>query len=372
MGLNLTFKTVKGNVFNLEFPPDSKVEEIKHKIEETQGPSLPAADLVVISQGKILADTTSLADNNITENGFLVVMVKSKGKEKKYDNSGPAVEALQMPQAQVPAAASLESELSAAGLVTESQMGGSSELLVGGELDNRIEQIVEMGFPRDQVVAAMRAAFNNSERAIEYLMSGIPEASGIGMAEAPEPASAPAVAHVAPQVQPGSSPPSGPNAQPLDMFASQGAGTAAASPSLGSGPFGALEFLRNSPQFQTLRQIVQTQPNILQPMLQELGRQNPGLLSVINNNQEEFLRLLNEPGASGGITQMAADLASQFATSNDAEPGARIRLTPEDQTAIERLQQLGFDRMQCVEAYFACDRNEEMAANYLFDSINDA
>lgn len=31
-----------------------------------------------------------------------------------------------------------------------------------------------MGFTEDQAKAAMRAAFNNPERAIEYLLNGIP------------------------------------------------------------------------------------------------------------------------------------------------------------------------------------------------------
>ena len=50
-------------------------------------------------------------------------------------------------------------------------------------------------------------------------------------------------------------------------------------------------------------------------------------------------------------------------------PGAvPVHLSEEEQAAIGRLEALGFDRNRCIEAFLLCERDETLAANFLFDS----
>jgi UV excision repair protein RAD23 len=51
-----------------------------------------------------------------------------------------------------------------------------------------------------------------------------------------------------------------------------------------------------------------------------------------------------------------------------ANPPGSIRVTQEEMDAINRLTSLGFPKSKAAEAYFACDKNEELAANFLFES----
>ena len=51
-----------------------------------------------------------------------------------------------------------------------------------------------------------------------------------------------------------------------------------------------------------------------------------------------------------------------------ANPPGSIRVTKEEMDSIDRLTQLGFPKHKAAEAYFACDKNEELAANFLFET----
>lgn len=58
--------------------------------------------------------------------------------------------------------------------------------------------------------------------------------------------------------------------------------------------------LRNTPHFQQLRQLVQSNPSLLQPLLQQLGQSNPELLRMINSDPQGFFQLLMEGGDEEG------------------------------------------------------------------------
>ena len=106
----------------------------------------------------------------------------------------------------------------------------------------------------------------------------------------------------------------------LEGLAGMGAGAAA---SAGPEGLGNLDFLRNNPQFQQLRQIVQTQPRMLEPILQQVGAGNPQLAQLIGQNPDQFLQLLSED----------ADEDAPL------PPGAQaVSVTEEEREAIERVR----------------------------------
>lgn len=49
-------------------------------------------------------------------------------------------------------------------------------------------------------------------------------------------------------------------------------------------------------------------------------------------------------------------------------PPGSISVSPAEMESINNLVQLGFTKERAAEAYFACDKNEEMAANFLFEA----
>ncbi|XP_021927356.1 UV excision repair protein RAD23 homolog B isoform X2 [Zootermopsis nevadensis] len=363
----ITLKNLQQQTFKVEIDPNETVRHLKEKIEAAKGKEYPAENQRLIYAGKILADEIVLSEYNIDEKKFVVIMV-AKPRSTPAPYAGPSdptaapEEAEEEKQQEESTVATESSETtvpstanspSAAQPAATNIVDAESALLMGEDYNKIVQNIMDMGYDRDQVEQALRASFNNPDRAVEYLLTGIP-------------------------AQLFDDPPgSGPESDPIV----QGSPTLQAS---GGGSEDPLAFLRSQPQFQQMRQVIQQNPQLLNAVLQQIGQTNPALLQLISQNQEAFVRMLNEPAApGGGIPSAGGTPASPVATvhgsAGEAGSGAGsifapgvIQITPQDKEAIERLKALGFPEHLVIQAYFACEKNENMAANFLLaQSLDD-
>ena len=294
--------------------------------------------------GKILSDETPLKEYNIEENKFVVVMA-TKPKTSEATKSATPAATITKP-AEQPSSTTKSSEEAKEKSATASSTDTKKETSTSAartsppptsqsapdpgtsssELESIIRNIMEMGYPRDRVESALQASFNNPDRAVEYLMSGtIPSIEDELLNE---------------QLQ---------NLEAAGSPTRQPAG----------GDPNSLEFLRNQPQFQQLCQVVQQNPSLLNTIMQQLRMTNPQLLSLISQNQEEFVRMLNEPVAGGQQQPAAANPASEVGAAGQPTGGqsnphldsliGSANVTTADKEAIERLKALGFPEYLVVQ-----------------------
>lgn len=403
----ITLKTLQQQTFKVEVDADDLVKKLKEKIEQEKGKDVfPANGQKLIYAGKILDDEKKVSEYKIEEKNFVVVMVTKKPpaaaaaikpaetapapapvteasatpttdtsaaaaavtqkptetkKEEKMDETPPA-SATTEAKTEAPVATPTATPTAAPQATAQSEsdvsiQSAESMLVTGSEYEQMVLEIMSMGFERDKVVRALRASFNNPDRAVEYLFSGIPETPQEQETEAPPP-SVQATTGATTRPEETSSTPTQPTqttGMPTTPSAAS-APSAAGIPTTGQPGEDPLAFLRTQPQFQRMRQLIQENPQFLPALLQQIGQSNPPLLQMISQNQERFIQMLNEPlenveQAQGGG---AAPQGSSY-----------IQVTPQEKEAIERLKQLGFPEAMCIQAYFACEKNEDLAANFL-------
>ncbi|KAM9137874.1 UV excision repair protein RAD23 homolog B isoform 1-T1 [Pangshura tecta] len=410
--MQITLKTLQQQTFKIDIDPEETVKALKEKIESEKGKdAFPVAGQKLIYAGKILNDDTALKEYKIDEKNFVVVMVtKPKAAAAPAPSpattqqsnaaaaattttvsstttaaAAPAPAPLPVPapapapapaptpptsaavacepapasatKEEKPAEKPIEATAAVSPTSTDSTSGDTSRsnlfedatsaLVTGQSYENMVTEIMSMGYEREQVIAALRASFNNPDRAVEYLLMGIPgDRETQAAADPPQAAST--------------------GASQSSAVAAAAATTTTTTSSSGGHP---LEFLRNQPQFQQMRQIIQQNPNLLPALLQQIGRENPQLLQFshapqqISQHQEHFIQMLNEPvqesggqgggGGSGGVAEAGSGQMNY------------IQVTPQEKEAIERLKALGFPEGLVIQAYFACEKNENLAANFL-------
>ncbi|KAN0135390.1 hypothetical protein V8E53_006669 [Lactarius tabidus] len=373
--MKITVKTLQQKVFYVEAEPAETISVLKEKIESEQGHAVSSQK--IIYSGKVLADDKTIESCQIKEKDFLVLMVSKPKPAPAASTSTSTVTPVTAPPppdtaAPVPPAPApipdtqppVSSTPSApapsidSAQTTDPAPALGDSFLRGSALQNTISNMMEMGFPRDLVTRALRASYNNPDRAVEYLFNGIPS-------HLDEPESAPAPQRAAPNAPP-SLPVTSPAAAPPVAAPPQ--------PSAPSGPQNLFQLAQQ--QQQHPQQVPQSvggpggrvdprilgalaqNPDALQPLIQQLAATNPQLAALAMQHPEQLLNLLG--GGDEGDDE-----------GEPIPPGATVvHVTAEEQAAIERLEALGFSRADAAEAYFACDKNEELAANLLFSRFD--
>lgn len=74
--MKVVFKTLQGSSFTLDCEPAETVASVKQRASAQQGPAFPAEFIVFVHKGTVLADTATIGEAGISENGFVVCMIK--------------------------------------------------------------------------------------------------------------------------------------------------------------------------------------------------------------------------------------------------------------------------------------------------------
>jgi len=244
------------------------------------------------------------------------------------------------PEAKAPEAASAE----------DANASSSAEaMVVGEELQGTIANLMALGdFSMQQVQAALRAAYNNPDRAAEYLFTGIPP--NLAMMGGPPPQAAAPAAAPAPEAQGGN----------------DEGGNAAEAPMGGGAPGG-----------MDMRQMLTQNPEFLRAVLQNMSQTNPELVQQLAQNPAALMQMMQMMQAMGGRGGGGGGMppgmgGPQGGGHGGPPPGVvTVELTEAERQSVQNLMALapGISQQQALQAFLVCDRQEELAANYLLDQM---
>lgn len=204
---------------------------------------------------------------------------------------------------------------------------------------DQVKTLVEMGFPQEYSEAAIKAAKGNVSLAIEFLYNGIPQ-------------------NIESQNNNNGNNNSGNNVNQGGNSSSQ--------------PTSSLDAVKRIAQI--IKVLCANDPNQLQGIIMELQRTRPELIELIKQHENEFKAIIQSEVTDEDLKAFS-EFNSELGIGGGSGQGQgqgqggreQIKLSKEEYEAIQRLKAYGFSELDCVQAYFAFDKNEEMALNFLFD-----
>lgn len=313
--MKVSVKTLKGNHFDIEVQPTDKVLNVKKQIEQVQGAqTYPSEQQLLIYKGKALKDESTIEENEVTENISLVVMLY----KTKASTVGTSL---------TQEAPRLLSPASGAPLPSPSP---------GTSTPTRTTQTDASTYNQAADTSPVTATATPQAWPNAVPLNMFPE----GLTNLPAGPRSTATAQAATIAQPNNLLHGLPSMQTGSRVSTHGEVL-----------MKVIGFLRNNPQFQALRPMVEANPQLLEPLLQRLSKKIPRVMGIIQDHKADFFRLVSEPVKSA--------------------EGDFINFSPEEREAIERLEAMGYAHALVIQAFLACNKNEELAGKYLGEHGDD-
>ncbi|QEL62694.1 UV excision repair protein Rad23 [Candidozyma auris] len=353
--MQVTFRDLKKQTVQVDVEPSDLVLSAKEKVATAK--DVDPSQLKFVYSGKVLQDDKPLSDFKIKEGDSIIFMVGKKktptpqpvgDKPKESKSEDKPATASGASGASATSGASASSGASGANTSSaapaEGETTGAADFSSGSEREAAIQNMLEMGYERPQIEQALRAAVVGSSIAT----------SGTRCC----PNTETSTDAVAPTEQDTSRE----EAQPHEnMFE---AAEAAAAGERGEDAHAEPNLDDHSSQLATLRAALQSNPELIQPMLDQLAASNPQIAEMIEQDPEGFMRTFL--GTGGDDDDLGFEIEGEGGEGEQEEGTVRITLTEQDESAINRLCELGFERNLVIQVYMACDKNEEVAADILF------
>ena len=341
--MKIIIKTVKVVIGEFEVQPEDTILQLKQQIAEHENIGVECISLIFKSK-MLKDDTQTLGQVNVHDGDNIVIVVKKPAQTAK-----PAAKPVEAPKPTEPAKPVEQpqpTQTQPTQPVQQSQPTQPSGPATEGvnifqdqpkpqthnapePSEENIQMLMGMGFGREESRKALRKTRDNVEIAANLLLEGA-NLDNIPDPEEQEPQAAAAGNFLA-------------------------------------------QLLANKEQF---IQAVTAMPEQFEQLYQIIEQRDPGYGRHCRSNPELFYDVLasslNPNMGQRPQQPQQQQQRPQYQPAPQAAPqpaGNGQQLSQEDEEAIGRLQQLGFSRNQCVQAYLITDKNETLAANYLLDGL---
>jgi len=342
--MKVHLRTIRNKEAELEVDESTLIDALLDAAVEKFKPDFQKDSILLVFKGKVLTADQTVGHYGCKDKDRIVVMSKKKRdigaspKPKKVEKpvEKPVGKAPETTTDQKPATAKETS--SPAGTSVAEGSVATDFVVVDPE---KVNTLVNMGFETGEATEALKQTNGDVDAAAAIILE-----SGDALADGDIPDGDALMTEITEQLLSADAEYQLPESHPLYEFT-------------------------QSEAFEEVKREVRRNPTMMPRLILEMLKANPELSELIVSHEEDFLKSLlgphipdeilsRPPGGRGGGRELPPYMMAGMGAVEES-------LTDSDKEAVARLMELGFDRMRVIEAFLACDKNEEAAANFLFD-----